>query len=71
MQDPPQVDPVFTFHIEEQVGIAANAPEPQLRQIKLMSIAGRAGSRMPGHMTQGVFKRIDESAGDNLAAVAR
>ncbi|MNY44779.1 hypothetical protein D3C86_1798360 [compost metagenome] len=32
-----------------------------------MSIAGRARGGMPGHVTQGVFKRIDESAGDSLA----
>lgn len=67
MQNPPQVNAVFALYIEQQIGIIADPPEAQFRQIKLMSISKRTGGRMPPDVIQSLFKRIDERTGDNLA----
>ncbi len=67
VQNAPQVDVVFAFYIEQQIGIIADPPEAQFRQIKLMSISKRTGGRVQPDVVQSLFKRINECAGYDIA----
>ena len=71
MQHAPDVDVIFAFNVEHEMGIILHLPAAQSRQVELMGVARRAGDRITFDVPQRLLKRIHESQSRLLCALAR
>ena len=61
MQNAPHIDVGVALHIEENVRVAWNQPEPQVRQVQLIGVTRGACGRVATDMAVGLLQGIDEA----------
>ena len=64
VQHPPDVNVFVALYVEDQIGVAPKAPEPQIRESQLVRISRRPRRRMASDVAVSLLERVNEPQGN-------